>query len=463
MNLAIFPRRRYTEGETPIEYLPNFTKAIGGPDIYIKRDDLLGLTSGGNKTRKLEFLVADALAKGADTLITCGAVQSNHCRLTLAAAVKEGLKCRLVLEERVAGSYRLDASGNNFLFRLLGVEKVTVVPGGSNMPDAMSQVAEELAKEGRRGYVIPGGGSNPIGATGYVACAQEIQNQLFTKGIDIDRLVTPTGSTGTQAGLVVGFCGCNMNIPIVGIGVSRDKEVQEELVFDLAERCAEHVGVKGGIPRAGGHLLRRLLAAEILGAEPQDGRGGEPAGQERGHPARPGLHGQSHGRDDRPQPQRLLQEGRAGPVPSHRGVSRALRLHESDPRRGKRRRVGIANMRQKTVGIIGGMGPEATVDLMQRVIQATPTNDDQLNLRGLNMKKMASVCTIFLVLLLMAESSLADEALIISQNTEASTLHPLAMRMAPEQSIASNIYDSLVDRDPSGKLVPGLATILGTA
>lgn len=250
MNLARFPRRVYTAGETPIEFLPNFTKAIGGPNIYIKRDDLLGLTSGGNKTRKLEFLVADALSKGADTLITCGAVQSNHCRLTLSAAVKEGLKCRLVLEERVAGSYRVDASGNNFLFRLLGVEKITVVPGGSNMLDAMSKVAEELAKEGRRGYVIPGGGSNPIGATGYVACAQEIQNQLFAKGIDIDRLVTPTGSTGTQAGLVVGFSGCNMNIPIVGIGVSRDKDVQEKMVFDLAERCAEHVGVKGGIPRA---------------------------------------------------------------------------------------------------------------------------------------------------------------------------------------------------------------------
>jgi len=240
----------YTAGETPIEFLPNFTKAVGGPNIYIKRDDLLGLTSGGNKTRKLEFLVADALSKGADTLITCGAVQSNHCRLTLSAAVKEGLKCRLVLEERVAGSYRVDASGNNFLFRLLGVEKITVVPGGSNMLDAMSKVAEELAKEGRLGYVIPGGGSNSIGATGYVACAQEIQNQLFSKGINIDRLVTPTGSTGTQAGLVVGFAGCNMNIPIVGIGVSRDKDVQEEMVFDLAERCSEHVGVKGGIPRA---------------------------------------------------------------------------------------------------------------------------------------------------------------------------------------------------------------------
>ena len=134
MNLSQFPRRRYTAGQTPIEFLPRFTEALGGPDIYIKRDDLLGLTAGGNKTRKLEFLVADALAQGADTLVTCGAVQSNHCRLTLAAAVKEGLKCRLVLEERVPGSYNPDASGNNFLFHLLGVEKIDVVPGGSGNP-----------------------------------------------------------------------------------------------------------------------------------------------------------------------------------------------------------------------------------------------------------------------------------------------------------------------------------------
>ena len=105
MDLSKFPRRRYTAGETPIEFLPNFTRALGGPNVYIKRDDLLGLTAGGNKTRKLEFLVADALAQGADTLVTCGAVQSNRCRLTLAAAVKEGLRCRLVLEERVPGSY----------------------------------------------------------------------------------------------------------------------------------------------------------------------------------------------------------------------------------------------------------------------------------------------------------------------------------------------------------------------
>lgn len=249
MNLAQFPRRRYTEGQTPLEFLPRFSKALAGPNIYIKRDDLLGLTAGGNKTRKLEFLVAEALSLKADTLITCGAVQSNHCRLTLAAAVKEGLRCRLVLEERVAGSYKPEASGNNFLFRLLGVEKITVVPGGADMSTAMQQVADDLSKEGRRGYIIPGGGSNPVGATGYVACVQEIQDQLFEKNIRIDRIVTASGSAGTHAGLVAGICGCNMNIPVVGIGVSRDPENQDPLVYNLALKTAERVGVKQDIPR----------------------------------------------------------------------------------------------------------------------------------------------------------------------------------------------------------------------
>ncbi len=248
MNLAIFPRRRYTAGPTPLEFLPRLTEAVGGPNIFVKRDDLLGLTAGGNKTRKLEFLVADALEQQADTLVTCGAVQSNHCRLTLAAAVKEGLRCRLVLEERVPGSYNPEASGNNFLFRLLGVEKIDVVPGGSDMMAAMQRQVEELDRAGRRGYIIPGGGSNPIGATGYVACAQEIQDQLFEQHLRIDRLVVPSGSTGTHAGLITGFFGCNMNIPIVGIGVSRDPEVQNPLVYDLVQRTAQRVGIREHIP-----------------------------------------------------------------------------------------------------------------------------------------------------------------------------------------------------------------------
>lgn len=249
MNLARFQRRRYTEGSTPIEKAPRLSTALGGPTIYIKRDDLLGLAAGGNKTRKLEFLVADALAQGADTLVTCGAVQSNHCRLTLAAAVKEGLKCRLVLEERVPGSYKDDAGGNNFLFQLLGVEKIKVVPGGSDMMKAMQAVADELAGEGRRAYIIPGGGSNAVGSTGYVACAEEVLAQLFDKSIRIDRVICASGSTGTHAGLVVGFYGNNSGIQVIGIDVSRPKELQEKMVYDTVQKTARHVGLQGEVPR----------------------------------------------------------------------------------------------------------------------------------------------------------------------------------------------------------------------
>jgi D-cysteine desulfhydrase len=249
MDLARFPRRRYTEGVTPLEAVPRFTAALGGPTIYIKRDDLLGLSAGGNKTRKLEFLVAEALEQGADTLITCGAVQSNHCRLTLAAAVKEGLKCRLVLEERVPGSYKSEAGGNNFLFNLLGVEKITVVPGGSDMMAAMQSVADEVAAEGRKAYIIPGGGSNAVGATGYVACAEEMLAQAFDKGLRIDRVVCASGSTGTHAGLVVGFYGNNSDIRVVGVDVSRPRELQEKMVYETAQKTARHVGIKSDIPR----------------------------------------------------------------------------------------------------------------------------------------------------------------------------------------------------------------------
>lgn len=249
MNLAKFPRRRYTEGVTPIEKLENFSKALGGPTIYIKRDDLLGLTSGGNKTRKLEFLMADAIAQGADTILTCGAVQSNHCRLTLAAAVKEGLKCQLILEERVPGSYKPEGSGNNFLFNLLGVEKTYVVPGGSDMLGELEKLAEKLRAEGKKPYIVPGGGSNAIGSTGYVACAQEIMDQLFDLGINIDHMVCPSGSAGTHAGIVAGMTGINANIPITGVSVNRSKEVQTDAVWNLAKATAERVGVHNEITR----------------------------------------------------------------------------------------------------------------------------------------------------------------------------------------------------------------------
>ena len=253
MDLSRFPRRRYTVGATPLEFLPNFTRALSpdgqGPNIWIKRDDMLGLFPGGNKTRKLEFLVAEALAQGADTLITCGAPQSNHCRITLAAAVKEGLKCRFVIEERVPGSFHEDASGNHFMFRLMGVEALTVVPAGSNMGAAMQQVADELVAQGRKGYIIAGGGSNALGGLGYVACAQELQQQFYDQDVRIDQVVVGSGSSGTHGGLVAGFIGNHINIPIVGIGVSRDPADQEPLVYKEAQAVADLLGLGLTIPR----------------------------------------------------------------------------------------------------------------------------------------------------------------------------------------------------------------------
>lgn len=243
MDLARFPRRRYTEGWTPLEHLPHLTRLMGGPHIFLKRDDLLGLTAGGNKTRKLEFLVADALREGADTLITVGAVQSNHCRLTLAAAVKEGMKCRLVLEQRVPDSYDYDASGNNYLFRLLGVEKTTVVDLGTDLDAAMQAEADELTAEGRKGYIIPGGGSNALGALGYVSCAREILVQGFDRGIQFDHLCCASGSGGTHSGLLVGLRAMSSSIPVIGISVRRPVLEQEKLIGGLVKDTRTFLGL----------------------------------------------------------------------------------------------------------------------------------------------------------------------------------------------------------------------------
>jgi D-cysteine desulfhydrase len=249
MHLARFPRRRYTPNPTPLEPMPRLSAALGGPELWVKRDDLLGLAAGGNKTRKLEFLVADALAQGADTLITVGAVQSNHCRLTLAAAVQEGLKCQLVLEQRVPGSYRPDAGGNNFLFQLLGVEHVEVVEAGTDLAATMQRLADDLAARGRKAYLIPGGGSNALGALGYVACAEELMDQSFDLGVAFDHLVASSGSGGTHAGLVAGLHGVNANLPLTGISVRAAKAPQEEKIHALAQAATELLGVRTPPPR----------------------------------------------------------------------------------------------------------------------------------------------------------------------------------------------------------------------
>lgn len=245
MNLSKFPRQRYTVGCTPLEFLPRLTQKLGGPQIWLKRDDLLGLAAGGNKTRKLEFLVADALSKGADTLITRGAIQSNHCRLTLAAARKEGLKCHLVLEEKIPNTYDIAANGNNLLYQIMGVDGITVLPSGADFAAAMQQVAGEIETQGGCPYIIPMGGSSPIGNLGYVACAEEIMFQAFEQGIDISAVVCSSGSGGTQAGLAVGFAGNNTGIKVMGINIIRTSAgEQQNIVTEITRATAALLNLK---------------------------------------------------------------------------------------------------------------------------------------------------------------------------------------------------------------------------
>jgi L-cysteate sulfo-lyase len=249
MMLARFPRVRLTHAPTPLEPMPRLSELLGGPRLWIKRDDCTGLAIGGNKTRKLEYLIGDAIAKKADIVITQGATQSNHARQTAAAAARLGLDCEILLENRTgidAVDYRI--SGNVLLDRLFGAT-LRYLPGGSDMDAAMAVRADELRAQRRRPYVSPGGGSNPVGALGYVTSALELVDQANAKGLNIDCVVTATGSTGTQAGLVAGFDGSRSGIPVLGICVRAPKAVQEENVYALAQRTAELLDVGGAVTR----------------------------------------------------------------------------------------------------------------------------------------------------------------------------------------------------------------------
>ena len=234
MHLARFPRARFAHLPTPLEPMPRLSEALGGPRLFVKRDDCTGLAGGGNKTRKLEFLVGAAIAEGADTLVTQGAVQSNHVRQTIAAAARFGLACEVILEERVAtNAVDYQGSGNVLLDNLLG-GKSRRVPAGTDMNAALAEVADDVRARGGKPYVIPGGGSNPIGALGYVDCAIELVAQANAQGLVIDRIVTATGSAGTHAGLVAGLALIGADIPVLGIGVRAPKDVQEANVHKLA-------------------------------------------------------------------------------------------------------------------------------------------------------------------------------------------------------------------------------------
>ena len=241
MHLARFPRVRLAHLPTPLEPLPRLSDALG-VELWIKRDDCTGLAGGGNKTRKLEFLLGQAMVEGADTLVTQGAVQSNHVRQTAAAAAAHGLACEIILEERT-GSTAVDYTQNgNVLLDLLYGATIRRVPGGTDMAAELKVSAEAVRARGGKPYVIPGGGSNAIGALGYVDCAREIVVQADELDMPIDRIVTATGSAGTHAGLVAGLAVMGADIPVLGIGVRAPKAKQEANVLKLARETAALLG-----------------------------------------------------------------------------------------------------------------------------------------------------------------------------------------------------------------------------
>lgn len=251
MNLTRFPRVRLTQAPTPLEFLPRLSRLLGGPNLYIKRDDNTGLALGGNKTRKLEFLIGDALAQGASHIVTQGATQSNHVRQTIAAANRHGLKTTVLLEERVSGAHAdYYSNGNVLLDQILGAAAIETRPAGTDMNAELGLVGDRLRAAGETPYLIPGGGSNPVGALGYVVAAQEIVAQANELGLRIDRVVHATGSTGTQAGLVTGFEGSNSHIPVLGISVRAPRDKQEENVRRLARQTWELLGIAGDFPDA---------------------------------------------------------------------------------------------------------------------------------------------------------------------------------------------------------------------
>ncbi len=272
MRLFEFPRFPLLPGPTPLQRAERFERALGAnsPRIHLKRDDLTGLAYGGNKARKLEFLVADALKQGATILVTEGAVQSNHARMTAAAAVLAGLKCLLVLDTR----HGTEVQGNLLLDHMLGAE-VRFVADGAARRATMNGIDAELRAQGEVPYVITTGGSMPMGSLGYVLGTFELLGQLAAIGESPEALYFATGSEGTLAGLAVGAGTFSAPWRTVGVSVSEPaadvRRVGDELAAGTLElmgggRAADYevlgefVGQAYGIPTAAGMEAIRLLA-----------------------------------------------------------------------------------------------------------------------------------------------------------------------------------------------------------
>ena len=237
-DLKNFSRVDLCHQPTPLEEMPRLSAALDGPKFWIKRDDCTGLATGGNKTRKLEFLLADALQQGADMLVTQGAVQSNHVRQTAAAACKFGLDCHALLERRVPDRAADYETTGNVLFDHIFGTTIEFRPPVLDMNAEARAVTEKFAANGRKPYFIPGGGSNEIGALGYVSCAYEMLAQFDAQGLDVGWIVLASGSAGTHAGLLAGLHAAGSDIPVMGISVRQPRERQIAAVHKLAAATA---------------------------------------------------------------------------------------------------------------------------------------------------------------------------------------------------------------------------------
>ncbi|MGC0925929.1 D-cysteine desulfhydrase [Pantoea agglomerans] len=241
-----FPRLELLGAPTPLEHLPRLSDYLDR-DIFIKRDDFTPVAMGGNKLRKLEFLAADALREGADVLLTAGAIQSNHVRQTAAVAARLGLKCVALLENPIgthAENYL--SNGNRLLLDLMDAE-VIMVDALNNPAEQLAEQATRLEAQGYRPYIVPVGGSNALGALGYVECAQEIAHQ--SEGVvDFAAVVVASGSAGTHAGLAVGLEHLLPETELVGVTVSRQVEAQLPLVERLRQSLAETLEVQAKAP-----------------------------------------------------------------------------------------------------------------------------------------------------------------------------------------------------------------------
>ncbi|MBI5880390.1 MAG: D-cysteine desulfhydrase family protein [Chloroflexi bacterium] len=233
------PRARIAHLPTPLDEASRLSAALGGPRILIKRDDMTGLAFGGNKTRKLEYLIGDALQKGADSVYTAGAPQSNHCRQTAAAARKAGLRCVLFFMP----GHHDEPQGNVLLDYLL---KAEIVHSEAESADAvlaeMNALAEKERQQGRKPYIVPVGGSNGVGTLGYVSLVLELANQLFERGISVDRVYFSSGSGGTQGGLLLGKRLYHAPYRLIGVSPGRDAAGVTENVVRTANEGAQVLG-----------------------------------------------------------------------------------------------------------------------------------------------------------------------------------------------------------------------------